>query len=162
MKPSTNNEHRCAKIANTFLPVLVSHLYIKEKFSRDDKQKVVKMVKVIRESIQQMLQTTPWLDDATRAAAMKKLSQLNSDRVGYPEYYESADKVLAQYKHLQVTDNLAQTAFNFQQWAFNRQMKQLGKGSDPDNWGDFESILYTNAQYVRLIVFCLCHHTNYF
>jgi predicted metalloendopeptidase len=160
-KANTNNEQRCAKIANTFLPVLVSHQYIKEKFSKDDKKKAVDMVRAIRESIQKMLQTTHWLDDATRAAAMKKLSQLNSDRVGYPEYYESADKVLAQYKDFQVTDNLAQTAFNFQQWAFNRQMKQLGKGSDPDNWGEFESILFINAGYVSVFAcLLLLSHAN--
>lgn len=80
---SDSREREVTKaIASTLFHPL-SRLYVETQFPESTRREVTTMVGLIREEFAKRLQTNPWLDEPTRAAALNKLAKVDI-AVGYP------------------------------------------------------------------------------
>lgn len=71
------------RLMGVVLPHPLSRLYVQRHFTEQTRREVSEMVGHIREEFTERLRLNPWLDDATRAAALDKLSRIEI-QVGHP------------------------------------------------------------------------------
>lgn len=55
------------------LPISVGALYVRKHFQQNAKRTALEMVNGIRAEFEKILQTVPWMDSTTRAAAISKV-----------------------------------------------------------------------------------------
>ncbi|CAL4069316.1 unnamed protein product, partial [Meganyctiphanes norvegica] len=92
----------CVGKSLILMDMAVGSLYIRNKFSQEEVEKVSTMVKDVRAGFQQLLETTEWMDSKTMESAKQKMNEMNS-LVAFPhmllsnqeldEYYIGLPKV---------------------------------------------------------------------
>ncbi len=106
----------------------LGQLYVRRAFSSEAKRRVLEMIHFHREALRASILRAPWMGEATKAQALRKLDAMRA-KVGYPDVWRdySGLQVRAQPYVLNV---LAGEAFEFR-----RQMAKLGKPVDRNEWG---------------------------
>ncbi|KAK6010380.1 hypothetical protein OSTOST_24593 [Ostertagia ostertagi] len=96
-------------------------------FSAEDRKKAIEMIGDFKNSMKTLLLDAEWMDETTRAAALKKLETMRY-KIGFPDYIFNETEVLRPFKgvHL-VADRYFDNAL------------ELRKASIRDNLNDFES-----------------------
>lgn len=75
---------RVINTENGALGFAIGKLYVEKYFPPSSKEKATTILKNIRQVLRNDLQNLPWMEPATREAAIKKLDQME-DRIGYPD-----------------------------------------------------------------------------
>lgn len=102
--------------------VPLSALYVNSFFDAKSKKVAEEMISNIKKEFIQMLSTLDWMDEPTRARAIKKAEQITT-YVGYsPEILED-DKVMELYQGLELGD----------QWNYFTNIQKLRK-----HWADLD------------------------
>lgn len=90
--PSPTREERCADITKYSFGMAISYGYAtKEKYIKA-KTDIRKMYEHIRDSLKQIIQQVPWMDETTRQRALKKLQSVKSNIV-YPSSIKTTNKL---------------------------------------------------------------------
>jgi len=106
----------------------LGQLYVKQAFSPAAKARALEMVKFHKEAMRLSIQNSPWMSEATKQAAYRKLDTMGA-KVGYPDAWRDYSKLEIQRRPY-VLNVLAARAFEFQ-----RRMAKLGKPVDRAEWG---------------------------
>lgn len=75
---------RVVNTVNGALGFAIGKLYVEKYFPPSSKEKAMTILKNIRQVLRSDLEKMPWMEPATREAAIKKLDQME-DRIGYPD-----------------------------------------------------------------------------
>ena len=106
----------------------VGEVYVTKFFPPENKARMDALVANLRKALEGRLKTLPWMDEATRAEALKKLATFEP-RVGYPsKWRDYSAMTIEKGKHFENVIN----ARNFE---WKRQVARLGKPVDRDEWG---------------------------
>ena len=106
----------------------VGELYVAKYFPPDNKAKMDALVANLRTAMGERLKTLAWMDDATRAEALKKLGTFDP-RVGYPVKWRDYSKLTVQ------PGKLFENVRAARQFEWNRQVNQLKGPVDREEWG---------------------------
>ncbi len=106
----------------------LGQLYVKRAFSPAAKARALEMVKFHKEAMRLTIQHSPWMSEATKQAAYKKLDAMGA-KVGYPDTWRDYSKLDIR-RQPYVLNVIAARAFEFQ-----RRMAKLGKPVDRAEWG---------------------------
>lgn len=106
----------------------LGQLYVKRAFSPEAKARVLEMVRFHKEAMRMSIRQSPWMSEATKLAAYKKLDAMGV-KVGYPDTWRDYSKLEIK-RQPYVLNALAARAFEFQ-----RRMAKLGKPVDRKEWG---------------------------
>ncbi len=93
LKTSEPREREVTKAIATYLFHPLSQLYVETYFPESTHREIAEMVGQIRAEFEQRLRSNPWLDTATRTAALQKLDKVDI-AVGYPEKWIDFSGVL--------------------------------------------------------------------
>ncbi|XP_028393763.1 endothelin-converting enzyme homolog isoform X2 [Dendronephthya gigantea] len=98
-------------------------LYINEKFSGGSKEKIMQLIREIREIFISNLDSVEWMDDKTRKSATEKANAI-LENIGYPDYLKNNTALDKKYDGLQPTDDhfknvLKKSAFFMKQYYEN-------------------------------------------
>ncbi len=118
---------RVVSTESSALGFAIGQLYVEKYFSPTSKQEVLSIVQNIRAALHNDLQTLPWMTQATRDAALKKLS-LIEDRVGYPSKWWDYSKLNID-RGPYVLNVLRASEFLVQ-----RELNKIGKPIDRTEW----------------------------
>jgi putative endopeptidase len=106
----------------------VGELYVSKYFPPDHKAKMDALVSNLRAAMEQRLKSLSWMDESTRAEAMKKLSTFDP-RIGYPVKWRD-------YSALNVEPRkIFENVRNARKFEWNRQVARLNQQVDRDEWG---------------------------
>jgi endothelin-converting enzyme/putative endopeptidase len=106
----------------------VGEVYVAKYFPPDHKVKMDALVANLRAALEGRLKTLAWMDEATRAEALKKLATFES-RVGYPsKWRDYSAMTIEKGKHF---ENMV-SARDFE---WRRQVARLGTPVDRQEWG---------------------------
>lgn len=86
------------------LPFGVSTLYVRKHFNKNSKQIALDMVNDLKLVFEDDLKAVTWMDDVTKAEALKKLHSM-STLIGYPEELDNDQMLANYYKDLQIVEN---------------------------------------------------------
>ncbi len=105
----------------------VGQVYVARFFPPENKARMEALVANLQKALEGRLKTLTWMDDATRAEALKKLATFEA-RIGYPNKWRdySAMRIEAG-KHF---ENIV----NARTFEWERQVKRLGEPVDRDEW----------------------------
>jgi putative endopeptidase len=119
---------RCTEYVDDDLGEALGQVYVEKYFSPDAKQQALKMVKEIEATMEQDINSLPWMSSATKQQALVKLHAM-ANKIGYPDKWRD-------YSKLEIVrgDELGNVERS-RRFEFNRQLAKIGKPLDRGEWG---------------------------
>jgi putative endopeptidase len=118
---------RCTRQTDMALGEAVGQDWVKENFPPEAKENMEKLVKALEKALAEDIQQLPWMSDATKAEAEKKLAMFR-DKIGYPEHWRDYSKL--EVKRDDLLGNIERNVV----FERNRNLARLGKPVDETEW----------------------------
>ena len=118
---------RCTRMTDGALGEAVGQDWVKENFPPAAKDNMEKLVKALEKALGEDIQTLPWMSDATKVEAEKKLAAFR-DKIGYPEHWRDYSKLIV--KRDDLLGNLERNGI----FERDRNLAKLGKPVDETEW----------------------------
>ena len=119
---------RCTRSTDMALGEAVGQDWVKQNFPADSKANMEKLVEALKKALDEDIKTLPWMSDATKVEAEKKLMAFR-DKIGYPAKWRDYSKL--EVKRDDFAGNLARNAV----FERNRNLHRLGQPVDESEWG---------------------------
>jgi putative endopeptidase len=119
---------RCVDLVDGDLGEALGQRYVEVTFGADGKQRMLKMVDALEQSLDNDIQTLSWMSDETRKQAKVKLRAIRN-KIGYPDVYRDYSSVVIKPNDL--LGNV-QRATEFES---KRDIAKIGKPLDRLEWG---------------------------
>jgi len=113
---------------NAYLGEALGQLYVAQFFPPESKARMLKLVKNVEAALHDRLETLEWMDEPTRAEALKKLAAFGV-KIGYPDKWIDYTKLKVDHGPY-VLNVLRAKEFNAQ-----RILAKIGKPVDRTEWG---------------------------
>jgi len=126
-KEQTPRWKRCTSMTDKALGEAVGQDWVKMYFPPSAKDSMEKLIATLETALGQDIQSLDWMDEATRAAAEKKLAAFR-EKVGYPAKWRDYSKLTVHRNDL-VGNIQRDTAFN-DRWSLDH----IGKPVDESEW----------------------------
>ena len=107
---------------------IVGKLYVERHFKPEAKERMVQLVKNLKESFRERIKNLPWMSDETKQKALAKLEKFGT-KIGYPDKWRDYSALLVKANDLVGNTKRAATV------EFERQLNKLGKPIDRTEWG---------------------------
>jgi len=119
---------RVLSVVDSQVGEALGQLYVEEFFPPESKTRVLAMVDNIRAALRDRFRTLDWMDEATRAAAAKKLEALNV-KIGYPDKW-------IDYRSLVIDRGpYVLNALRAREFNVRRDLAKIGHPVDRTEWG---------------------------
>ncbi|MCI0658638.1 MAG: M13 family metallopeptidase [Acidobacteria bacterium] len=118
---------RCVELVDQNLGEALGQPYVEAKFGADGKERMLKMVQALENSLNQDIQTLEWMTEATRKQALVKLAAI-TNKIGYPDKWRDYSSVTIDRESLLLN---VQAARNFE---VKRDLAKIGKALDKSEW----------------------------
>jgi putative endopeptidase len=118
----------CVRSTDRHLGMALGRKYVERAFPPAAKAAALKMVHNLIDTLRDDIQTLPWMDAATRKAALYKLDKMMI-KVGYPDHWRS----YAAY-HV-VAGPYVENVIRGDRFSFHRNLARIGKPVDRARWG---------------------------
>ena len=119
---------RCTRLTDRALGEAVGQDWVRQNFPPDAKANMEKLVHALEASMAADLNTLPWMSDATKAEARKKLDAI-TDKIGYPSHWRDYSSVVVK------RDDLLGNVQRADWFEVKRNLDKFGKPVDPMEWG---------------------------
>ena len=119
---------RCTRATDEALGEAVGQDWVKQYFSPEKKENMVKLVTALEAALAEDIQQLPWMSEATRKNAEEKLALIRK-KIGYPEHWR--DYSTLEVKRDDLLGNVARAAV----YEDRRNLDKLGKPVDETEWG---------------------------
>jgi putative endopeptidase len=119
---------RCTAMTDRALGQAVGQDWVKQNFPGSSKENMEKLIKALEAAMAEDLKTLPWMSEATRVEARKKLDAI-TDKVGYPDHWLN-------YSSIEVKrDDLLGNVTRVGAFDRKRNLAKFGQPVDPTEWG---------------------------
>ena len=124
-------EQRSIRTVNWTLGEALGKLYVAQKFPPQAKAQMKELVGNLIKAYESRINALDWMDDATKANAIEKLTKTNV-KVGYPDKWKD-------YSSLSLTNNAGETTYfdamvNVAAYEFAENIAELGEPVDKSKW----------------------------
>ena len=127
-KQQRSLEDRALAMQDRTIGDLVGEEYVARRFGPAQRERFRIVCEGVRSAFAQRLAANPWMDEPTRAWALKKLAAVKL-RVGYTDKFR-------QFEGVRLTpDNLAANVLAVGQWEAERAFARLGGAPEREEWG---------------------------
>ena len=117
---------RCVDRADADLGQLLAQPYVAARFAGDSKQRATELTRSVLGAMNVSLDSLPWMDAPTRAAAKTKLGKMGY-LVGYPDRWRTYDFEVGRQSY-------AANVLAAARWEQRRQFSKIGKPVDRADW----------------------------
>src|SRR5436305_1607578 len=118
---------RCVDQTDNSLGEALGQSYVDQTFGVEGKQRMLKMVNALEQSLDRDIATLPWMTDATKKEAKIKLDAIRN-KIGYPEKWRD-------YSSIKITrDDFLGDYTRAAQFEAHRQANKIGKPVDKTEW----------------------------
>lgn len=118
---------RCTQLTDRALGEAVGQDWVKQNFPPEAKDSMEKLVHALEAAMAEDIRQLPWMSDATRAEAEKKLAAIK-DKIGYPEKWRDYSSVVVK------RDDLLGNEARASVFEDKRELAKLGKPVDTAEW----------------------------
>ena len=106
----------------------VGQLYIKAHWTSETSQRAAELIEDLRAAYAQMISEASWMDEATRAEALAKISNLDA-RVGFPKHFTDYSKLRLSARDA-LGNAMAAAAFERSEY-----VRRANEPANRDDWG---------------------------
>lgn len=140
----------CVAMSSRHLPVATGALYVRTYFSESSKQAASEMVDNIRDEFENILKSVYWMDDTTRAAALKKAEKIQN-HIGYPNELMDDKKLIDYHKNLIIDEHeYLKSVLRLNQFRLESETKKFRESVNKTEWDYHASVAIANAYYAWL------------
>jgi putative endopeptidase len=119
---------RCTQLTDRALGEAVGQDWVKENFPAQSKANMEELIHALEAAMAADLKTLPWMSDATKVEARKKLDAI-TDKIGYPDHWKDYSSIVVK------RDDLVGNVQRAGEYERKRNLAKLGKPVDPTEWG---------------------------
>jgi putative endopeptidase len=127
-KQNQDRWKRCVDLVDGSLGEALGQRYVEATFGAEGKQRMLKMVDALEESLGQDIQGLSWMSDETKKQAKVKLAAIRN-KIGYPDVYRDYSSVTIK------KDDLLGNVQRATEFESKRQIAKIGKPLDRKEWG---------------------------
>jgi len=118
---------RCVSTVDSALGEASGRLFVDEAFGAEGKERMLKMVDALEKALDRDIGSLPWMSEATRKQARKKLAAI-ANNIGYPDEWK-------EYEGVQVSaDDLVGSLTSAAEWDFAWRVGKIGQPSNRHEW----------------------------
>jgi len=118
---------RCVEATDRALGEALGQRYVEETFGPEAKQRMLKMVDALEKSLDDDIQTLPWMSPETKQQAKVKLTAIRN-KIGYPEKWRDYSSLTIQ------KGDLMGNFLRANEFESRRQIAKIGKPLDRMEW----------------------------
>jgi putative endopeptidase len=118
---------RCTRATDVALGEAVGQDWVKEYFSPEKKENMIKLVTALEAALGQDISQLPWMSEETKKKALEKLALIRN-KIGYPEHWR--DYSTLEVKRDDLLGNMARATI----FEDRRNLNKLGKPVDETEW----------------------------
>lgn len=102
--------------------------YVKKYFSEESKRQVDEMIRYFKETLNQMIKKSDWMEESTKGKALEKLEKINW-KIGYPKEFED-------FENLSIIelDRFLEIYARINEWWFYRNARDIYQLVDTNKW----------------------------
>ncbi len=119
---------RCVAYTDNELGEALGRLYVEQTFGADGKDRTLKMVHALEESLGDDIKRLEWMTPETKKRALEKLAAI-TNKIGYPEKYRDYSSVKI------VRGDALGNSQRASEFELRRQLEKIGKPVDRLEWG---------------------------
>jgi len=119
---------RCVRLTDDELGEALGQPYVDQTFGVEGKQRTLKMVQAIEQSMGEDLKQLPWMTQTTKERAEQKLGMVEN-KIGYPDKWRDYSKVNI------VRDDFVGNTLRAENFESARQVNKISKPVDKTEWG---------------------------
>jgi putative endopeptidase len=119
---------RCVDATDNALGEALGQKYVEETFGPDGKQRMLKMVDALEQSLDQDIHSLPWMTEETKKQAKVKLTAIRN-KIGYPDVWRDYGKLSIQ------PGDLMGNFLRANEFESRRQIAKISKPLDRKEWG---------------------------
>lgn len=125
-------------------------LYVRKYFSEEARQTAIELVNDIRNAFIDILREVSWMDENTRAEAIKKAKSLTA-HIGYPDELAENDKLEEFYRDLDIEpDDLLLNTLRIEVFDLDNLFAKLRKPVNKTDWTTHSTPSTVGAYYSSL------------
>lgn len=137
----------CVDIVVDSFPISTSALYIRNSFNKESKKIASKIVDSIREEFLHILQSVMWMDENTKAAAIKKAKRMEA-HIAYPDELLDDSKLIAYYGNLAINDEkYFESMVEIGKFHSKKIYESLRRPVNRSDWESHAAVVEVNAYY---------------
>jgi len=102
--------------------------YVKKYFSEESKLRLDEMIRYFKQTLNDMIRESDWMEDETKTKALEKLESIKW-KIGYPVKYEDMSNLKLNYDY-----TFLGSVAKISEWWYYRNGKELFKNVDLDKW----------------------------
>lgn len=137
----------CVGSTSGYLSIATSSLYIRKFFNQKSKDDALELVNMIRDEFKDILKSTEWMDDETRAIALEKAEKMKNF-IAYPDELKNDSKLIEHYEDLEIdSEEFFNSILKFNRFATKKGMRKFREPVDKNDWKDHASVAVVNAFY---------------
>lgn len=137
----------CSATTAHYLSLATSSLYVREFLDEQSKDVATEMVTAFKDEFEKILETVPWMDDATRAAALCKVKKMKQ-HVGYPNELMDDKKLIEFYKDVKLFEHeYLKSVLSMNLFRIASDMKKLRLPLNKTDWETHSDVAVANAYY---------------
>ncbi len=121
-------DQRSAAFVSGQFGELIGQLYVERYFSAEQKAEMEELVGYLLRAYEERISNLDWMDDATRAEALDKLSRFGL-KIGYPDQWRDYSSITVD------ADNLIETVHRISAWYWADQIEALHGPRRDWEWG---------------------------
>ncbi|HZP64214.1 MAG TPA: M13 family metallopeptidase [Terriglobales bacterium] len=119
---------RCVNATDRALGEALGQRYVELTFGAEGKQRMLKMVDMLEKSLDEDIQTLPWMTPETKKQAKLKLEAIRN-KIGYPDQWRDYSKLTI------VRGDLLGNFMRANEFESKRDINKIGKPLDRTEWG---------------------------
>jgi putative endopeptidase len=119
---------RCTRMTDQALGEAVGQDWVRANFPPSAKDNMEKLVHSLEAAMAEDLKTLPWMSDATKVEARKKLDAI-ADKIGYPDHWKDYSSIVVK------RDDLLGNVTRAGAFERKRNLAKFGKPVDTTEWG---------------------------
>ncbi len=119
---------RCVKATDENLGMALGKLYVDRTFGAEGKERTLKMVQAIENSMRQDIGQLTWMSDTTKKKAYEKLTAIVNN-IGYPDSWRDYSSVVIK------SDDYAGNTVRAGAFEVQREYKKIDRPTDRKDWG---------------------------
>jgi endothelin-converting enzyme/putative endopeptidase len=119
---------RCVRLTDSELGEALGQRYVEATFGAEGKQRMLKMVDALEESLAEDIQDLSWMSEETKKQAKLKLDAIRN-KIGYPDVYRDYSSLVIK------PDDLLGNVARADEFESKRQIAKIDKPLDRKEWG---------------------------
>lgn len=140
----------CLSYVISYFQVGVGAMYVRKNFKEPSKVAALEMVNLIKEQFQTVVRRVPWMDEATRAAALSKVKKMKS-YIAYPDEFLMDDKLIEYYKNIEVDEKkYMESILSINVARTDRELRNFRNPKNKSEWTRHSKSALVNAYYLPL------------